>query len=216
MREAARRGFLRALHLWDRARLGVRCALEPGLSVAPSASSAFAGARYRIAPGARVHVGAGVVTERRPGWLTLIAEAGAEIRVEEGAWLRTEIAPVVLVAHADASLWVGPGALLNGCTVSAKREVRIGARALLGPGVRVYDADQHDRDATHPEVVAPVSIGDHAWIAADATILRGVSIGAHAVIGTRSVVRTDVAAHTFAAGIPAAPHGRIGDRSGVR
>jgi len=215
VRDAARRGLLRAVHAWDRVHLAALRALEPGLSVAPDAAAAFAGARLRIAPGGRVAIGAGAVTERRPGWLTLMAGAGAEVRVEAGAWLRTEIAPVVLVAYPGARLVVGPGALLNGCTVSAKREVTIGARALLGPGRRVYDADQHDRDAEHPEVVAPVAIGDHAWIASDVTVLRGVTVGAHAVVGTRSVVRTDVPAHTFAAGLPAVPRGRIGDRSGV-
>ncbi|MDX1649799.1 MAG: hypothetical protein R3263_08085, partial [Myxococcota bacterium] len=177
MREAARRAALRALRAADLLRLRVRRVLAPGLRVAPGASSNFAHARLCIAPGAVVRLGAGAVTERRPGWLSLVAEEGAEIVVGEGAWLRTEVAPVCLVAYAGARLHVGPGALLNGCTVSAKREVRIGERALLGPGTRVYDADQHDRDAEHPEEVEPVHIGDHAWIAADSTVLRGVRIG---------------------------------------
>ena len=73
----------------------------------------------------------------------------------------------------------------------------------MGPGSRVFDADQHDLDAEHPEVMAPVTIGDYAWVASDVTVLRGVTIGEHAVIGARSLVTRDVPPHTLAFGSPA-------------
>ena len=78
------------------------------------------------------------------------------------------------------------------------------------------DADQHDLDAEHPERVEPVHIGDHAWVASDATVLRGVTVGEHAVVGARSVVTRDVAPHTLVVGVPAAPLGKVGDRSRTR
>ena len=64
----------------------------------------------------------------------------------------------------------------------------------MGPGSRVFDSDQHDFDAEHPEVAAPVAIGDYVWIASDVTVLRGVTIGEHSVIGARSLVTRDVPA----------------------
>ena len=57
--------------------------------------------------------------------------------------------------------------------------------------------------------------GDRVWIAADATVLRGVSIGDHSIVGTRSLVTRDVAAHTLAYGSPATARGSVGDRSGT-
>jgi maltose O-acetyltransferase len=86
----------------------------------------------------------------------------------------------------------------------------------VGPGTRVFDSDQHDIDAERTERIAPVSIGDHVWIAGDATVLRGVTIGEHAVIGTRSLVTRDVPPHTLAYGEPAEPRGAVGDRSRAR
>jgi len=50
----------------------------------------------------------------------------------------------------------------------------------------------------------------------DVTILRGVTIGEHSVIGTRSLVTRDIPAHTLAYGQPAKPQGTIGDRSATR
>ena len=35
-------------------------------------------------------------------------------------------------------------------------------------------------------------IGDHVWVGADCVILKGVTIGKHAVIGVGSIVRKDV------------------------
>ena len=88
-----------------------------------------------------------------------------------------------------------------------------GARLRIGPGTRVFDSDQHDLDADRPEVKAPVRIRDHAWVASDVTVLRGVEIGAHSVIGARSLVTSEIPEHTLAFGIPARPRGTVGDRT---
>ena len=98
LREAVRRGLLLALFQWDRLRLAVLRWLVPGLEVHASATPAFACARYVIEPGGRLSIAARAATDRRPGALSFLVHAGGEIVVEEGAWLRTEVAPVVLVA----------------------------------------------------------------------------------------------------------------------
>ena len=216
MRESLRRLLLLALFHWDRVRLAALGWLVPGLAVHPSATPAFASARYVIEPGGRLVIGPRAATERRPGALSFIVHAGGEIVIEEGAWLRTEVGPIVLAAFPGARLVVGPEVLLNACSVSAKRSVVIERKAMVGPGSRVYDADQHDLDGDTREVVAPVRIGELAWVAADVTVMRGVTIGAHAVVGARSLVTRDVPPHTLAYGTPAEPRGRVGDRSGAR
>ena len=165
LREAVRRLLLRAIFGWDRLRLVWLRWLVPGLDIHPTATPAFASARYVIEPGGKLRIGRGAATERRPGALSFLVHAGGEIVIEEGAWLRTEVGPVVLAAFPGARLVVGPQALLNGCSVSAKREVVIERKAMVGPGSRVYDADQHDLDGEQREVVAPVRIGELAWVA---------------------------------------------------
>jgi acetyltransferase-like isoleucine patch superfamily enzyme len=216
LREPVRRALLRAIQAWDRLRLALLRWLVPGLEIDATATPAFASARYVIETGGRLAIAAGAATERRPGALSFVVHAGGEIVIGAGAWLRTEVDPVVLVAFPGARLGVGERALLNGCTVSAKREVVIERHAMLGPGARVYDADQHDLDAEHREVVAPVKIGEFAWVASDVTVLRGVTIGAHSVVGARSLVTRDVPPHTLAYGTPAEPRGKVGDRTNAR
>lgn len=216
LRAGARALRWHGAQLADRLRLGLRRRLEPGLEVHPSASPHLAGARIQLGPGARLRIGARVATERRPGALQLLLHERADVEIAEAVWLRTEIAPLTLVAYPGARIRVGPECLLNGCFLSAKGEVALGRRVFVGPGTRVFDADQHDLDAERPERIEPVRVGDHAWIAADATVLRGVAIGEHAVVGARSLVTRDVAAHILAVGVPARPAGRIGDRSRAR
>jgi hypothetical protein len=156
------------------------------------------------------------VTDRVPGALLFSLEAGAEVEIGEGAWLRTEVEPVRIVAAAGARIRVGPEALLNGCHLSAKCEIALGRRVWIGWGSRILDSEQHDLDAEHPERREPVRVGDHTWIAADVTVLRGVRIGAHCAVGARSLVTHDLADHTLAFGHPAQPRGAVGDRSQTR
>ncbi len=189
---------------------------HPGLEIHPRASSNLAWAHFELGPGARVRIGPDVVTERRAGALRILAAAGAHIEIEAGCWLRTDLGPLVLAVFEGARLHVGREAFLNGCHVSAKQAVTLGRRAFLGPGCRVFDADQHDFDADTPERVGAVSIGDHAWIAADVTVLRGVTVGEHSVVGTRSLVTRDLPPHSLAFGSPASVRGQVGDRSTAR
>jgi maltose O-acetyltransferase len=156
------------------------------------------------------------VTERRAGGVRFVLEAGARVAIGERVWLRSELGAVRVFAFAGAEIELADEAFLNGCHVSAKRRLRVGRRAWIGPGSRVLDADQHDFDADRPERIAPVEIGDHAWIASDVTILRGVRVGSHSVVGARSVVTHDVPDHTLVLGAPARPHGSVGDRSRTR
>ena len=207
---------LRAIHFWDGLRLARQRARHPGLEIDPAASRNLACARFALAPGARLRIGPGVVTERLPGRLHFHLESGAQVELGANVWLRTELGEVHLVAFEGARITVGPDSLLNACQLSAKSEVVFGRRVFIGSGSRVFDSDQHDLDDEHPEQSAPVRIGDHSWIASDTTVLKGVTIGAHCVIGTRSLVSSDIPEHTLAFGSPARPRGSVGDRTRAR
>jgi acetyltransferase-like isoleucine patch superfamily enzyme len=207
--------WLRALRARDRLGLAWLRRLHPGLEVHPSASTNLAVARFNLAPDATLRIGPRVAADRIPGALHFYAEPGAHIEVQEGTWLRSEVGALHLVAFAGGRMVIGPDCLLNGCHLSAKTSLTLGRQASVGPGSRIFDADQHPLDADHPEQSAPVRVGDCAWVAADVTVLRGVSIGAHSVIGARSLVTQDIPDHTLAFGSPARPHGKVGDRGPV-
>ncbi|SPH24595.1 Maltose O-acetyltransferase [Defluviimonas aquaemixtae] len=105
------------------------------------------------------------------------------------------------------NLTLGDGVYLNaGCVVLDSAPVRIGTRALLGPGVHIYCADHH-RDPTKRragiERAMPVTVGSDVWIGGGAILLPGVSIGEGAIVAAGAIVSRDVAPRSRVAGIPA-------------
>ena len=57
----------------------------------------------------------------------------------------------------------------------------------------------------HPEhdKIAPVAIGDGAWLGQNAVVLSGVTVGRGAVVAANAVVLDDVPPRSVAAGVPA-------------
>ena len=90
----------------------------------------------------------------------------------------------------------------------------IGNYVMIGPQVTIitgdhkinaigkYMADVSDSEKD-PENDLPVVIEDDVWIGANSTILKGVTIGEGAVIGSGSLVTKDIPAWTIAIGHPA-------------
>lgn len=50
---------------------------------------------------------------------------------------------------------------------------------------------------------APISVGDDVWTGCRVTVLPGVTIGSHTVVGAGSVVTRDLPSGVIAAGVPA-------------
>lgn len=88
--------------------------------------------------------------------------------------------------------WVGDGArLLTADDLIVGRGVCISQDAFICTG-------GHDpRSPTFEFITQPVVIEDGAWVAADALVMYGVTIGAHAVVGARAVVTKDVEPEAF-------------------
>ena len=80
------------------------------------------------------------------------------------------------------------------CTFMDFGSITIGDDVMISAGVTLITSS-HPVDPErrrHAVTVAPIVIGDGAWIGASATVLPGVTIGRDAVIGAGAVVSRDV------------------------
>ena len=82
-------------------------------------------------------------------------------------------------------------------------KVTIGDRVLFGPKVGLYTSN-HSFDARERElggcIAKPISIGNRCWLAANVTVLPGVTIGDDVIIGAGSVVTHDIPSNVIAVG----------------
>lgn len=96
------------------------------------------------------------------------------------------------------------------CQLEAQEEathITIGEDCMFSNNVLVRTNDSHyiydaisGKRTNEP---ADVQIGNHVWLAAYATVMKGVTIGSGAVVGYRSVVTKDIPPSCVAAGTPA-------------
>ena len=75
--------------------------------------------------------------------------------------------------------------------IRCREHISIGNNCSIAYGVRIQDSDYHimyNEDGTPKPETKPILIEDDVWIGADATILKGVTIGRGCVVAARSVV----------------------------
>jgi len=94
------------------------------------------------------------------------------------------------------------------CTISAYQRVRIGEQCVIADRAMFIDFDHGVVEVERPIRLQgiykrDVEVGNNVWIGYGACILRGVSVGDNAVIGTNSVVTKDVPANAIVGGVPA-------------
>jgi acetyltransferase-like isoleucine patch superfamily enzyme len=112
-------------------------------------------------------------------------------------------------ATPDSAIEIGDGVQVNN-NAFIKSEgpgIRIGPGALIGSEVTIYDSDFHDlrpgrRRGGRPRMAA-VELASDVFVGDRVVILKGVTIGAHSVIGAGSVVTTSIPEGVIAAGNPA-------------
>ncbi len=81
--------------------------------------------------------------------------------------------------------------------------IRIGANTTVSQGAYLCTASHDITNPLNPLITAPIIIEDQAWIAADAFVSMGVTIGQGAVVGARAAVFKDVEPWTVVGGNPA-------------
>ncbi len=130
----------------------------------------------------------------RRGLLRLFgAKVGAHVRIDPSA-------RIFIPWNLEIGDWAAIGfdvIIYNLGRISVGANVTISQRAHLCAG-------SHDfRDPAMPLLKQPITIGEGAWVCADAFVAPGITVGAGAVLGARAVVVKDVFAQTVVAGNPA-------------
>lgn len=133
---------------------------------------------------------------------------------------------------------VGRGVRVYGsCRFWDPRRVEIGDGSVLGRGVHCYNQGQvtigrdvviswgatlcastHDvEDPAFPLLLRPIVVADHAWIAANAFVGPGVTVGEGAVLGACAVAMRRLEPWTYYSGNPAMalkPRARFAESGG--
>ncbi len=83
--------------------------------------------------------------------------------------------------------------------------ITIGANTTVSQGAFLCTASHDVTNPLNPLITAPIVIEDQAWVAAEAFVGMGVTIGQGAVVGARAAVFKDVEPWTIVGGNPAKP-----------
>ena len=94
------------------------------------------------------------------------------------------------------------------CTISCFQHVEIGRECIVADRVMVIDFDHGVVEVERPIRLQgiykrDVRVGHNVWIGYGACILRGVTVGDNAILGTSTVVTRDVPDNAVVGGIPA-------------
>ncbi|MBB4062416.1 putative colanic acid biosynthesis acetyltransferase [Salinibacter ruber] len=83
--------------------------------------------------------------------------------------------------------------------------IEIGERVTVSQRAHLCAGTHDATDPAMPLQKPPISVGDQAWVCADAFVGPGVTVEEGAVVGARAVVVKDVEAWTIVGGNPARP-----------
>ena len=102
---------------------------------------------------------------------------------------------------AQAEVRVGNDCGFSGTVIAAFNSIILGDHVVCGANTLITDSDWHPEDP-RSGAPKPVRIDDNVWLGVNATVLKGVTIGANSVIGAGSVVTANIPANVIAAGNP--------------
>lgn len=98
----------------------------------------------------------------------------------------------------------------RGCCLDVRSGLQIGDDVSISPEVMILTTQHDVNDPGFALSGKPVTIEDHVFIGARATILPGVRLGRGSVIAAGAVVTKDVEPLQIVGGVPARPMGRRG------
>jgi len=137
----------------------------------------------------------------------VVLEIGKTAQVELGRW--SWIGHGTKIRCHEGRVSIGAKTVMGQeCTISAFQLVSIGRECVIADRVMLIDFDhgvvEVDRPIRHQGIYKRDTIvGNNVWIGYGACILRGVTVGDNAIIGTNAVVTKDVPPNAVVAGVPA-------------
>lgn len=120
--------------------------------------------------------------------------------------------PVILDVRVGGKILIGKNSGMSAAVLSSKSLISIGQYVKLGGNVRIFDHDFHSlnyelrRNASDDRKdikTEPVLIDDDVFVGANTIILKGVHIGARAIVAAGSVVVKSVPEDEVWGGAPA-------------
>ena len=112
------------------------------------------------------------------------------------------VAPPLSGAALD-KLKIGNNVYINSnCLAMARGGITIEDNVMLAANVQLL-SNNHDEYNRQILLCKPIHIKKGAWIGAGASILPGVTIGKHAIVGASAVVTKDVGDYEVVVGVPA-------------
>jgi acetyltransferase-like isoleucine patch superfamily enzyme len=174
--------------------------------------------RVIVGRGSRLYVHRTARVEGPQGWTLVVgmthdARGGAVVRMRPRSRLtvggRVQIMRTAEVQVGyDAQLSLGAGTFVNdGALVYCGQSIEIGSDCAISWGVRILDTDVHQliTDGQEQPHRAPVRIGDHCWLGAGATVLKGTVLGQDCVVAAAGVVTGTFGPGVLVSGIPGRP-----------
>jgi acetyltransferase-like isoleucine patch superfamily enzyme len=111
--------------------------------------------------------------------------------------------PCIISTLAEgAQIQIGQNCGFSGTVIGCATSVIIGENVRCGANTLITDTDWHTDDPRiGPD--APVTIGSGAWLGANVTVLKGVTIGENTLVAVGSLVTHSLPRNVVAGGIPA-------------
>jgi acetyltransferase-like isoleucine patch superfamily enzyme len=134
-------------------------------------------------------------------------EIGRDARVELGRW--AWLGDRCKVRAHEGVVAIGAKSVLGQeCTLSCYQHISIGRECIIADRAMMIDFDHAIAEVERPIreqgiYKRDVRIGHNVWIGYGACILRGVTVGDNAVVGTSAVVTRDVPQDAVVGGVPA-------------
>ena len=144
------------------------------------------------------------------GFPIIVRKSKSTFKIGKGCrFISTSIGNLIGVNHRcvmstltpDSKLIIGERCGFSGVSIWCFKSITIGNDVRVGANCFILDGDGHQDDLRSGQN-APVVIGDHVWLGANVTVLKGVTIGENSLIGMGSVVTKDIPANVVAAGNP--------------
>jgi acetyltransferase-like isoleucine patch superfamily enzyme len=137
----------------------------------------------------------------------VVLQIGRDAQIELGRW--SWLGHGTKIRCHEGRVSIGAKTVMGQeCTISAFQHVSIGRECVIADRVMLIDFDHGVVEVERPIRLQGIykrdtRVGNNVWIGYGACILRGVTVGDNAIIGTNAVVTKDVPANAVVGGVPA-------------